>query len=77
MLVEVYDLFQEGKLEEAEDLFDIYLPLIRRRQQIGFSLALRKETLRRRGALSCPAARAPGPAMDAVDNEELETLFSD
>jgi len=31
--------------------------------------------LRRRGALSCPAARAPGPAMDAVDKEELETLF--
>ncbi|HCC45475.1 MAG TPA: dihydrodipicolinate synthase family protein [Gammaproteobacteria bacterium] len=75
MLVEVYDLFREGKLEEAEDLFEAYLPLIRHEQQIGFGLALRKETLRRRGALSCPAARAPGPAMDAVDKEELETLF--
>ena len=32
-------------MEAAEDLYDIYLPLIRHEQQIGFGLALRKETL--------------------------------
>ena len=75
MLVEAFDLFRDGKVDKAEDLFDLYLPLIRHEQQFGFGLALRKETLRRRGALSCPAARAPGPAMDAIDHGELENLF--
>jgi len=75
MLVEAFDLFRDGKVDKAEDLFDLYLPLIRHEQQFGFGLALRKETLRRRGALSCPAARAPGPAMDTTDHGELENLF--
>ena len=75
MLVEAFNLFRDGKVDKAEDLFDLYLPLIRHEQQFGFGLALRKETLRRRGALSCPAARAPGPAMDATDHGELENLF--
>ena len=75
MLVEAFNLFRDGKVDKAEDLFDLYLPLIRHEQQFGFGLALRKETLRRRGALSCPAARAPGPAMDTTDHGELENLF--
>ena len=32
-------------MEAAEDLYDIYLPLIRHEQKIGFGLALKKETL--------------------------------
>ena len=38
-----------------------YLPLIAHEQQPGFGLALRKEMLRRRGAIACAAARQPGP----------------
>ena len=75
MLVEVFNLFRDGKGEKAEDLFDLYLPLIRHEQQFGFGLALRKETLRRRGALKCGITRAPGPAMDRDDHEELKLLF--
>ena len=75
-LVKVYELFAAGDLEAAEDLFDLYLPLIRHEQQFGFGLALRKETLRRFGALAYPAARAPGPAMDADDMTELDSLFA-
>jgi len=75
-LVQVYELFKAGKVDEAEDLFDLYLPVIRHEQQIGFGLALRKETLRRFGALSCPLARAPGPAMDGDDIKELDGLFA-
>ena len=41
-----------------------------------FGLALRKETLRRRGVLSCPAAREPGPKMDADDHAELDRLVA-
>ena len=35
MLVQVYELFAAGKAEEAEDLFDIYLPLVRHERAAG------------------------------------------
>ena len=38
MLVEAFNLFRDGKLDKAEDLFDLYLPLIRHEQQFGFGL---------------------------------------
>lgn len=75
-LVQVYERFIAGDTEAAENLFDIYLPVIRHEQQFGFGLALRKETLRRFGALKCPDARAPGPAMDADDMRELDQLLA-
>ena len=51
MLVSVCELFAAGRGDEAEDLFDMYLPLVRHEQQPGFGLAVRKEILRRRGAI--------------------------
>ena len=75
MLVEVYRLFQSGRTEEAEDLFDLYLPVLRHEQQFGFGLALRKETLRRRGAIASAKARDPGPRMDARDHAEMDSLL--
>src|SRR5262249_15938539 len=59
MLVSVCDLFAAGRGEEAEDLFDAYLPLVRHEQQPGFGLAVRKEILRRRGAIRSAAVRSP------------------
>ena len=75
MLVEVYNLFGSGRAEEAEDLFDLYLPVLRHEQQFGFGLALRKETLRRRGAIASAKARDPGPRMDARDHAEMDGLL--
>ena len=60
MLVQVYELFAAGKTEEAEDLFDIYLPLVRHEQQPGVGLALRKEVLFRRGAIKSPRGARRG-----------------
>ncbi len=74
MLVEVCKLFFDGRGEDAEDLFDAYLPLVRHEQQIGIGLAIRKETLRRRGAIRSAAVRAPGPRLDADDLAELDQL---
>ncbi len=74
MLVEVYDLFAAGKAEEAEDLFDIYLPLVRHEVQPAIGLALRKEVLFRRGAIKSPAQRAPGSSLTAADKAELDSL---
>jgi len=74
MLVEVVRLWRSGEQDAAEDLFDAYLPLVRHEQQPGIGLALRKETLYRRGAIASPRVRAPGPALDATDREELVRL---
>ena len=46
MLVEVYNLFYKEDYEKGEDLFDLYLPLIRHEQQFGVGLAIRKEVLK-------------------------------
>jgi 4-hydroxy-tetrahydrodipicolinate synthase len=76
MLVRMYDLFADGNPEAAEDLYDAYLPLVRHEQQIGFGLAIRKEILRRRGAIASAAVRAPGPKLDADDHRELTELMA-
>lgn len=75
MLVQVVQLHAEGKVDEAEDLFDAYLPLVRHEQQPGFGLALRKEVLHRRGAIASPRVRAPGPSLSETDHEELSRLI--
>ena len=74
LLVDVCRLFADGRGDEAEDLFDAYLPLVRHEQQIGVGLAIRKEILRRRGAIRSAAVRAPGPRLDHDDIEELDRL---
>jgi len=76
MLVSVCALFRAGRNDEAEDLFDVYLPLVRHEQQPGFGLAVRKEILRRRGAIRSAAVRAPGPKLDADDIAELDRLLA-
>ena len=75
MLVQVFELFAAGKTEEAEDLFDIYLPLVRHEQQPAVGLALRKEVLFRRGAIRSPRQRAPGSSLTATDRVELDGLI--
>lgn len=76
MLVQVYELFAKGKPEEAEDLFDIYLPLVRHEVQPAIGLALRKEVLFRRGAIKSPKQRAPGSSLTATDKTELDGMIA-
>lgn len=75
MLVEMDQLFRNGEPDSAEDLYDRYLPIIRHEYQVGIGLALRKETLRRRGAIRSAAARRPAPNLDATDLAELDRLL--
>ena len=75
MLVQVYAMHTSGNIDGAEDLFDAYLPLIRHEQQLGYGLAIRKEILRRRGAISSAKTRAPGPTLNAHDHKELDRLL--
>lgn len=76
MLVRVYDRFVAGDREGAEDEFDRYLPLACYEQQPGFGLAVRKEILRRRGAISSAALRTPGAALSRADHDELDRLLA-
>ena len=75
LLVEVYASFQAGEVDEAFDLFDDYLPVIRYEQQPGIGLAVRKQILHRRGVLASPALRSPGPRLDSDDLAELDGLL--
>lgn len=75
MLVKVVALHTAGEQDQAEDLFDAYLPLVRHEQQPGFGMALRKEILYRRGAIASPKLRAPGAALSDIDHEELTRLI--
>jgi 4-hydroxy-tetrahydrodipicolinate synthase len=75
MLVKVYERFVSGDFAGAEDLFDAYLPLVIYEQQPGYGLAVRKEILRRRGAIHNAATRAPGPRLRPADISELDTLL--
>ncbi len=74
--MEVVKLYRSGDAARAQDLFDAYLPLIRYEQQPGIGLAIRKETLRRRGLLTSAKTRAPGPSLDAVFQAELDGLIT-
>jgi 4-hydroxy-tetrahydrodipicolinate synthase len=76
MLVEVFEQFSGGDPEGAEDLFDLYLPLVRYEQQPNVGLAIRKEILHRRGAIASPALRPPGYALTRADTEELDRLIA-
>ncbi|RUX83988.1 dihydrodipicolinate synthase family protein, partial [Mesorhizobium sp. M7D.F.Ca.US.004.01.2.1] len=62
--------------EAAEDVFDVYLPLLRHEQQLGFGLAIRKDVLRRRGIIQSSAMRHPAPKLTAVDHKELDELMA-
>ena len=75
MLVQVCEKYAAGDVEGAEDLFDAYLPLVRHEQQLGIGLAIRKETMRRRGIITSAKTRAPGPSLDPHDLAELDHLI--
>ena len=74
MLVSVVDLYRDGDREKANDIFDAYLPLVRHEQQLGAGLAIRKEILRRRGAIASAATRAPGPRLSQADHDDISFL---
>jgi dihydrodipicolinate synthase/N-acetylneuraminate lyase len=59
MLIDVVRLSSEGRRDEAHDLFDAHLPLVRYEQQQGVGLATRKYVMMRRGIL---ASRNASPA---------------
>jgi len=76
MLVDLVRLQTAGRREEAHDLFDAHLPLVRYEQQPGIGLAVRKYVLMRRGILASDAQRRPGAALSATSRAEVDYLLA-
>lgn len=75
MLCDVVRLTAAGKREEAHDLFDAHLPLLRYEQQPGAGLAVRKYVMMRRGIIACAAQRRPASPMSPTTRAEVEHLL--
>jgi 4-hydroxy-tetrahydrodipicolinate synthase len=75
MLCDVVRLSQAGRREEAHDLFDAHLPLLRYEQQPGVGLSVRKYILMRRGLMSSAAQRKPAAPFTKAAQAEVDHLL--
>ena len=75
MLTEVYQAMRAGNRDLADDLFEIYLPMVRYETQVGVSLAWRKEILRRRGAIASAKVRSPGAQLNPDEHDDLTRMM--
>ncbi|WP_457579254.1 dihydrodipicolinate synthase family protein [Ensifer adhaerens] len=76
MLTELMELSAAGKRDEAHDLFDAHLPLIRYEQQLGIGLAIRKHVLKRRGVIATDAQRKPAQMLTPTARAEVDYLLA-
>ncbi len=76
ILVEIVKAFRAGEVDRAADVFYRNVPLMRFEFQEGIGMAIRKEVLRRRGALASSAIRAPGAKLDAATTAALDRVLS-
>jgi 4-hydroxy-tetrahydrodipicolinate synthase len=76
MLVQVVKMQKDGRRDEAHDLFDAHLPLLRYEQQAVIGLAVRKYVLMRRGLLTSDAQRKPGVGLSEKAKAEVDYLLS-
>ncbi len=76
VLVKVVALYRSGDLDAASDLFYRFVPLMRFEFQEGIGMAIRKEVLRRRGALADGSTRAPGAVLDEGTRAALDRVLA-
>ena len=76
MLGDVVRLQKAGKRDEAHNLFDAHLPLLRYEQQQGVGLAVRKYVLMRRGFIASDTQRKPAAALSAAARAEVDYLLA-
>ena len=75
ILVRVVALFRAGRIDEAADSFYRAVPLMRFEFLEGVGMAIRKEVLRRRGALTTAVTRAPAVPLDRATGEALDRVL--
>src|ERR1700684_3065291 len=76
MLIDVVRLSKEARRDDAHDLFDAHLPLIRYEQQPGAGLAVRTYVLLKRGVIASSAQRKPGSSLSEKARAEVDYLLS-
>jgi 4-hydroxy-tetrahydrodipicolinate synthase len=76
ILVDIVKAFRAGDIDRAADFFYCSVPLMRFEFQEGIGMAIRKEVLRRRGALTNAAIRAPGARLDATTLKALDRVLA-
>jgi len=76
ILVEIVKAYRAGNVDHAADVFYRSVPLMRFEFQEGIGQAIRKEVLKRRGALKSAAIRAPGAKLDATTLAALDRVMN-
>jgi 4-hydroxy-tetrahydrodipicolinate synthase len=74
LLVEIVSQWNAGRKDEAADFFYRHVPLMRFEFQEGIGMAIRKEILRRRGALRHSGIRPPGATLDQSTTDCLDRI---
>jgi 4-hydroxy-tetrahydrodipicolinate synthase len=75
VLVQIVRLFKAGEIDRAGEVFYRFVPLMRFEFQEGLGMAIRKEVLRRRGAVTDPVTRAPGAKLDRTTLAALDRVL--
>ena len=76
ILVKIVMLFRAGRIDEAAKVFYANIPLMRFEFQEGIGMAIRKEVLRRRGAIAHAGIRAPGGTLDETTKQALDRVMA-
>ena len=76
ILARIMKHWNAGEKEAAADVFYRAVPLMRFEFQEGIGMAIRKEVLRRRGALKSAATRAPAGSLDAPTTQALDRVLA-
>jgi 4-hydroxy-tetrahydrodipicolinate synthase len=76
ILVKIVKLFHAGDVDGAAAAFYPYVPLMRFEFQEGIGMAIRKEVLKRRGAITCADIRPPGAKLDATTLAALDRVMA-
>jgi 4-hydroxy-tetrahydrodipicolinate synthase len=77
VLAEIVAAHRAGDRDTARTVFEAFLPLMVFESQPGAGVALRKEILRRRGALAHATVRQPAPTPDAFSLAALDRLLAE
>ncbi|MFN0166118.1 MAG: dihydrodipicolinate synthase family protein [Bryobacteraceae bacterium] len=76
-LVRVWNLYREGRLDEARSDFNRHLPLIRYELQPGLGVSVMKHNFKAAGIIASARVRQPTQSIDAEGVKEVETILSD
>jgi 4-hydroxy-tetrahydrodipicolinate synthase len=76
LLVQIVSRYKAGDVDGAADLFYRKVPLMRFEFQEGIGMAIRKEVLRRRGAIANAAIRPPGGTLDVSTLAALDRVMT-